>query len=133
MGRARSGAAWLRRHALAALAWALAAVGVAGMFLPLVPGVLFLIAAALVAARASPELRARIYAIPGAGADVQAFVERGTMRRSAKRSALVGIALGALVVWIFVGPATLPGGLALAGMAVGALYVAMRPSAGERS
>jgi uncharacterized protein len=126
----RRAAGWLRDHALKLVAWSLAAVGVAGLFLPLVPGVLFLIVAALVAARASPELMARIYALPGAGADVQAFVERGTMRAAAKRSALIGISIGAVVVVLAIGATTWPGLLALAGMAVGALYVATRPVGG---
>jgi uncharacterized membrane protein YbaN (DUF454 family) len=121
----------LGRTGLVAFAWLFAALGMAGLFLPLVPGVLFLIVAALLAARASPDLMRRIYAIPKAGPDVEAFVTRGVMRRAAKRSALIGIAIGALAVGLVVGPASGPGMVALAGMAVGAAYVATRPSADD--
>lgn len=122
-------AASLRRTALLALAWLCGAVGLVGLFLPLVPGVFMLTVAAWLAAGSSPRLRARIFALPGVGYDVRMFLEQGTVRPHVRRNALIGMALAAPIPVLVLGAAT-PGTItALAGMALGAAYVATRPVA----
>jgi uncharacterized membrane protein YbaN (DUF454 family) len=122
--------ATLRRHALIALAWMLAALGVVGFFIPLVPGVFFLILAAICAAKSCPALRQRIFAMPRVGGDVEAFVTYGTMRPAAKRAALAGMTAAGIVTAAAVGPDSIVSWSAIFGLGLGAAYVATRPTAG---
>jgi uncharacterized membrane protein YbaN (DUF454 family) len=86
-----------------------------------------MILAAFFTDRANPALRERIFALPRFGADSEAFVRHGTIRRDAKRAALLGmVGLGALTV-LAAGPTTTGGLLALAGLGGAALYVGTRP------
>lgn len=75
-------------------------LGGIGLVLPVWPTTIFWILAAWVFARSAPEWRDWLYARPRVGADIALFVERGRMRRSAKFSALAGIALSiAFAAW----------------------------------
>ena len=118
------------RHALMGAAWVFAALGIAGLFLPLIPGVLFLILAAFCAAKSCPALQQRIFALPRVGRDVEAFVRHGTMRASAKRAALFGMTAAGIVVAVVLGPTSTASLFAVAGMGLGAIYVATRPTSG---
>ncbi|MBR9835264.1 MAG: DUF454 domain-containing protein [Alphaproteobacteria bacterium] len=73
------------------------AAGAVGLFLPVWPTTIFWILAALCFARSNPDTRDWIYARPGIGPQIEAFVERGTISRAGKLAAVSGIALAAAI------------------------------------
>ena len=102
------------------------AIGLLGTILPVLPTTVFWIIAAGCFAKGCPAMARRIYAWPGVGPAVEAFLSHGVIARKAKVSALVGMALAAGIV------ALTPLSLAvvlitLAVIALAALYVATRP------
>lgn len=115
------------------LAWAWAAAGYAffgigllGIVLPVLPTTIFWIAAAGCFAKGCPAMARKIYAWPGVGPAVEAFLSHGVIGRKAKISALIGMA-GAAVILLLT-PLPLPTVLVtLAVIALAALYVATRP------
>lgn len=115
------------------LAWAWTAggygffsVGLLGVVLPVLPTTVFWIIAAACFAKGCPAMARRIYAWPGFGPAVEAFLSHGVIGRRAKVSAVVGMSVGAAVVALL--PLPLAGRLiTLAVMALAALYVATRP------
>jgi uncharacterized membrane protein YbaN (DUF454 family) len=102
------------------------AIGLLGVVLPVLPTTVFWIVAAACFAKGCPAMARRIYAWPGFGPAVEAFLRHGVIARRAKISAALGMAVGAVVVALL--PLPLGGRLiTLAVMALAALYVATRP------
>lgn len=101
-------------------------VGAAGIFVPLLPGAVFLILAAACFARSSPRLEAWLVSHPRFGAGVKLWRERGAIPRGAKIAALSSMALSAALVGMFAVPLAVK--LAsLGAMALAAAFVASRP------
>ena len=101
-------------------------IGGIGIVLPVLPTTIFWIIAALCFTRSDPKIRDWIYRQPGVGPQVELFIEKGEMTQAGKRSALIGMALAAvLIVVVFRGrPVVLAAGLGL--IAIGALVVISR-------
>lgn len=108
----------------------LVAIGVIGIFVPVLPTTVFLIIAAVIFARSNPAWEARIMAHPRYGPPIRAFRERGVIGPKSKTAAILGMSLSSVIgyftlrgsaggVWAFV-----PGAVC----AVCALYVLSRPS-----
>lgn len=105
----------------------LTAVGAAGVFLPLLPGVPFLILAAACFARSSPRLEAWLLDHPLLGPGVRKWRERGAISLKSKVIALSMMALSGVIVAQTAAPGwakILTFGL----MTIGALFVATRPN-----
>ena len=94
----------------------LVALGAIGLFLPVWPTTIFWILAAICFTRSSPTARDWLYARPGIGPQVEAFVERGVISRPGKLAAITGIVISGLIsamllqgrpVWLTVTIATL--------------------------
>ena len=115
------------------LAWAWTAAGYAffgigllGTVLPVLPTTIFWIVAAGCFAKGCPAMARKIFAWPGIGPSVEAFLSHGVIARKAKISALVGMAAGSGIVLLTA--LSLPAKLAtLAVIALAALYVVSRP------
>jgi uncharacterized protein len=87
------------------------ALGVIGIFLPIMPTVPFLILAAFCFARSSPALEARIMNHPIYGPPIRDWREKGVVSRRGKLAATVAFAaslvFGALTLsgnWVFLPP-----------------------------
>lgn len=101
-------------------------IGLLGTVLPVLPTTIFWIAAAGCFAKGCPAMARRIYAWPGFGPAVEAFLNHGVIARKAKGAALLGMALAALIVWLTPLPAA-TAAVTIAVIAMAALYVATRP------
>ncbi len=98
--RRKRQAAALWRPVLFVLGWVLLALGVAGVFLPLVPGTLFLILSAACFARSSPRFEAWLLAHPQLGPPVRQWRERGAIPRRIKLIACASlVASWLLILW----------------------------------
>jgi uncharacterized membrane protein YbaN (DUF454 family) len=101
-------------------------LGLIGAFLPVLPTTGFWILAAICFAKCSPVMYRRIVGWPGIGPVIEAFITRGTISRKGKIAALTGMAAAAAIVLL--SPLAIwPMAFALAGISIGAGYVATRP------
>jgi hypothetical protein len=106
--------------------YAFFAIGLVGTLLPVLPTTIFWIIAAACFAKGCPAMARRIYAWPGAGPAVEAFLSHGVISRRAKVAALLGMAAASGIVALTpLPPAALI--ITLAVIAFAALYVATRP------
>jgi uncharacterized membrane protein YbaN (DUF454 family) len=118
---------------LITLAWRLLTLvcltlGLAGLVLPLLPTVPFLLLAAWSASRAWPEMERRLVEHPVYGPPIRRWRERGAVPRRAKWFATVGMAGSAVALWVSGGPAWLPP-LGTCLLASVALWIWSRPDA----
>lgn len=115
------------------LAWAWTAAGYAffgigllGTVLPVLPTTIFWIVAAGCFAKGCPAMARKIFAWPGVGPAVEAFLTHGVIQRKAKASALIGMAIAVGIVLLT--PLSLGATLVTVAVIAGAaLYVATRP------
>ena len=84
----------LSRLWLIAGGWLLFALGLVGVFLPVLPTTIFWIGAVWCWSRSAPQLTRRILSHPRFGQPVALFLERGQMARQGKWLASAGIAVG---------------------------------------
>lgn len=101
-------------------------IGIAGIFLPVLPTTIFWIIAAVIFARSNPEWEARIMNHPKYGPPIQAYRERGVIGRRSKIAAVIGMIISSVIGFV-----TLTGtwGFLPAGIcALCAVYVLSRPS-----
>jgi uncharacterized membrane protein YbaN (DUF454 family) len=114
------------RPLLFALGWVFTALGVVGLILPLMPGTIFLIAAAWCFSQSSPRFEAWLLGHPRLGPHVLRWRETGAISRHAKYLACGSMALSFALLTQTSAP---PIALATAALClIGAgLYVASRP------
>lgn len=128
---ARGTRAGWRRWPLLALGYVLFGLGFAGIFVPLLPTVIFWILAAVCFTRTSPAMRARLLAWPGVGGTIEAYLARGELSDRSKRAALFGLAAAGGLTLVILRHQPLVAGL-LAVLFVGiALYIVTRPAPGR--
>lgn len=122
-----SGTDTARRGLLVAIAWACLALGLVGVFLPLMPTTVFLIVAAWAFARSDRRRYQWLREHARFGELVRTWEDHHAMPIRAKRLALLGLALSYLLMAMLFGPlswAAILGGLCIAAVA---LYVAHIP------
>jgi uncharacterized protein len=123
---ARAAGTWHRPFVFA-LAWVFLGLGIVGLFLPLVPGTLFLILAGACFTRSSPRFEAWLLDHPRLGPPVRRWRETGAIPRPAKAFTVVSLAASALIVAISDAPVAAKIACPLLFVAV-ALYVVTRPT-----
>ena len=116
------------RPLLFALGWVFTALGVIGLILPLMPGTIFLIAAAWCFSQSSPRFEAWLIGHPKLGPHVLRWRRTGAIARRAKYLACGSMLLSFVLLTQTSAP---PIALATAGLClIGAgFYVASRPEA----
>jgi hypothetical protein len=115
----------MRRLVFLSLGFASVALGAAGIVLPLLPTVPFMLLAAFCFARSSPRLEAWIVEHPRFGPHITAWRERGAISPAGKRAALTAFAISAVL-----GLVLLPFPWLLAPVAaalIGGSWIATRP------
>lgn len=113
------------------LGWVMVTLGVIGLILPLMPGAVFLIAAAWCFARSSPRLEAWLLDHPTFGKPLRDWRATGAIPRSGKAMACVGMTMGFGAFWYSVHPSLpLAAGVAVVFLACAA-YVVSRPAAAD--
>ena len=123
--RSGLGVSW-HKPFLFVLAWAFLAVGIVGVFVPLVPGTLFLIMAAACFTRSSPRFEAWLLAHPRFGAPVRAWRATGSVPRRAKVFAALSLAVSWLIL-VATGAPTVVTVACFAVFLAVAIYLASRP------
>jgi|SRR5688500_9187974 uncharacterized protein len=109
------------------LGWVMVALGVIGLVMPLMPGAVFLIAAAACFARSSPRLEAWLLDHPTFGKPLRDWRAAGAIPRPAKAMACAGMTIGFVTFWYSVDPSMpLAAGVAVLFLACAA-YVVSRP------
>lgn len=103
------------------------AVGTAGLFLPVLPGVVFLILAAAAFARSSPRLEAWILDHPRLGPPVRRWRETGAIPRRIKLVACACMGASWVLVLASSAPLLVKIGIVPLVLAASALYVLTRP------
>lgn len=101
-------------------------LGIIGMFVPVMPTVVFFLIAAILFAKSNPAWEARIMSHPKLGPPIKAFRERGVIGRKAKIAAVSAMAVSSIAsffllrgVWAYV-----PGAVC----ALCAIFILSRPS-----
>ena len=87
-----------RRQLLFAGGWILTAIGVIGLILPLMPGTIFLIAAAWCFSQSSPRFEAWLVGHPRLGPQVRRWRETGSIARKVKYIACASMALSFVIL-----------------------------------
>lgn len=121
----------LKQYLLVAAAALLFALGVLGVFLPLLPTTPFMLAAVALASRGSPRFAAWIRANRYAGPAIVNWEREGALTLRAKITALAMIAASAAIVWWHIDYRPLAIGVTL-GLACVATFLATRPTPQRR-
>ena len=122
----RSGVTLVQRLQVATAA-VLFAMGVLGVFLPLLPTTPFMLAALALASRGSPRFATWIRANRYAGPAIVSWERERALSRRTKCTALAMIALSAVIVWWHIDYLPLAAGV-IAGLSLIAIFLATRPT-----
>jgi uncharacterized membrane protein YbaN (DUF454 family) len=116
----------VQRLVLLACAWIFLALGIAGVFLPLLPGTLFLIIAAACFTRSSPAFEAWLLDHPRFGPPVRQWRASGIIPRRAKWFACISLVVSWCILLVTEAPTWVVAGCLVVFVAV-ALYIVSRP------
>ena len=114
------------RHLFFAFAWLNVAVGVAGIFLPLLPTTVFLLMALWAFSLSSPRFQNWLYHHPRLGPPVRAWHDHGVIPLRAKLAAVVVMSGGLIFVALRYGDAVLTLGLGFM-LVIIASWIVTRP------
>ncbi|HXV29523.1 MAG TPA: DUF454 family protein [Sinorhizobium sp.] len=115
------------RLVLLGLGWAMVGLGIAGIFLPLLPTTPFLLLAAWLFARSSPRLEQWLFDHPLFGRTLRDWQEDGAISRRAKIGAISLMGLGFAFFWFRVEPGAPLAALVAAVLIACAAFIASRP------
>jgi uncharacterized membrane protein YbaN (DUF454 family) len=111
----------MRRHGYLALGWICVALGLVGVFVPIMPTTIFILVAAWAFARSSPALHQWLRDHPHFGEPLVAWEQHRAMPRRAKRVALAMLALSYAITAAVLGPLA-PGSI-FAGVCIAAVAI----------
>lgn len=93
----------MTRHLWQAAGVLCVGLGIVGLILPFMPGMVFLLLAAFCFARSKPEWEDRLMTHPHVGPPLRDWRERRAISRKSKRSAMIGLAVCAVLAVILTG------------------------------
>ncbi|MDJ1156882.1 YbaN family protein [Chelatococcus sp. SYSU_G07232] len=120
-----------QRTLYATAGWLCVAIGIIGLFLPLLPGTVFLILAAACFTRSSARFEIWLLAHPTLGPSVRAWRATGAIPRRAKWLACASLLVSYAFVWLSGAPSIGLAGAAATMLAV-AGYIISRPEPAPR-
>ncbi|MEE9352205.1 MAG: YbaN family protein [Thiotrichaceae bacterium] len=94
----------LKKMVYTSLGWTSFVLGVIGIFLPLMPTVVFWIIAVWFWSKGSPQLMERVYKHPQYGSSVKAFMQHGIVSRTGKYAAISSMTLSYLLILVLASP-----------------------------
>jgi uncharacterized membrane protein YbaN (DUF454 family) len=115
------------RLVLLGLGWIMVGIGIAGIFLPLLPTTPFLLLAAWLFARSSPRLEQWLFDHPLFGRPLRDWREDGSISRGAKICALSLMALGFAFFWLRLHPTLLTASIVASIMLALSAFIISRP------
>ncbi len=118
----------MKRPLYAAAGWLMVALGVVGLFLPVMPTTVFMILAAWFFARSSPRFEAWLLAHPIFGPPIVQWRRNGAIPPAAKALAILGMAGGFGVFFVLLHPPTWLAVLVAAALLASAVFVLSRPN-----
>lgn len=117
----------LRKYTYIVLGWLSFAIGFIGMFLPLLPTVVFWIIAVWLWSRGSPVLMQKVYQNSKYGSQIEAFMLHGVVSRKGKTAAVISMSISYIFFQFFAKPGFMAGiGVAVI-LSVIALWLITRP------
>lgn len=119
------------RLVLISFGWAMVGLGIAGIFLPLLPTTPFLLVAAWLFARSSPRLEQWLIAHPLFGRPLRDWREGGAISRGAKTAAIALMGLGFAFFWLRMEPPALAASAVAAIILTVGIFIASRPEPSE--
>jgi uncharacterized membrane protein YbaN (DUF454 family) len=111
----------MRRTGYLALGWICVALGLVGVFLPILPTTVFILVAAWAFARSSPRLHQWLRAHPHFGESLVAWEQHRAISRRARRAALAMLAISYAITVAVLGPLS-PGSI-FAGVCIAAVAI----------
>ncbi len=118
----------MKRPLYAAAGWAMVALGVVGLFLPVMPTTVFMILAAWFFARSSPRFEAWLLAHPVFGPPIVQWRRNGAIPPAAKAFATLGMTTGFGVFFFLLHPPIWLAALVAATLIGSAAFVLSRPN-----
>ncbi|WP_074064599.1 YbaN family protein [Rhizobium etli] len=115
------------RLLFAAFGFGFVAIGVVGLFVPLLPTTPFLIVAAALFSRSSPRFERWLLDHPRLGEPLRNWRRQGAIRRRHKLVACISMVCSFVILLVFFRPSTIAVVGAGVLMAAAAIYVASRP------
>ena len=98
-----------RKYTYIALGWLSFATGFIGIFLPLLPTVVFWIIAVWLWSKGSPELMEKVYQHPKYGAQIKAFMLHGVVSRNGKTAAVISMSISYVLFQLIAKPGFIAG------------------------
>lgn len=115
------------RLVLLGLGWTMLALGVAGIFLPLLPTTPFLLLAAWLFSRSSPRLEQWLFDHPMFGRPLRDWREAGAISRRAKLFAIALMGLSFLFFWLRLEPSAPAAAIVAMVMIAVSAFIVSRP------
>ena len=117
----------IKKYTYVILGWLSFSIGLVGVFLPLLPTVVFWIIAVWLWSKGSPELMQKVYENPQFGAQIKAFMEKGVVSRKGKVAAVISMTISYLLFQLIVTPTFITGLIVASVLIFIALWLISRP------
>jgi hypothetical protein len=118
----------MKRVTFLAAGWVMVALGIIGIFLPVMPTTVFLIGAAWFFARSSPRFEAWLLGHPVLGPSVRGWRESGAIGARAKALATTSMAAGYALFWFALSPSPTLAAIVAVPLVLSAGFVLTRPT-----
>ena len=117
----------IRQYTYISLGWISFVIGVLGIFLPLLPTVIFWIIAVWLWTKGSSKLVDKVYQHPKFGSQIKLFMQHGIVSRKGKIAAVSSMALSYLLIQLLLRPTFLTGLIIAVTLFLVSLWLWSRP------